>query len=356
MKARVKAKWRITRQKKRMSNHRGRRKGKAKVVNKRMEALIKESRALTEDQKTADDYAHRQYVRNLAQKQRQNQINADVQEKSRIRKRKVADNNAELFSEAILIGADDLKKREIEPYECRIDRTAWFSNTRFYPYFLQANADHEKFYTTPTTLCCVWCTEPCNTIPVPVPHRYSSATNMFHVSGQFCSFECMLAEARDRNKLPMAYHLMTRAYGIKDARTTYKPAPSRLVLQKFGGCMTYQAFRATSKRTDLVLDEMSMPFVPFTAGLQEVEKMEARISEYGDEEKTQQVVRSMTIRSRAQPLRTSRKIQKSKFAMTLTIQEQLEQSEQRMRLQMKEVEPEKKKKKQRTLRDFMIKE
>lgn len=320
------------------------------MVNSRFQSVLDHALALTKVKNEADEIARAQY--------RYDENSSPLpQRKGRERKRRKADNNAELFSETILVRNDDLKHRAMEPYECRIDRTAWFTNTRFYPYFMKLNANPDKFYLEKTELCCIWCTEPCNCVPVPIPHRYSIPLKQFWVSGQFCSFECMLAEARERNKLALAYHLMSEAYGIKKARTTYKPAPSRFVLEKFGGAMTYEAFRATSRRTDLILEEISIPFIPFTAGLQEVEKMEAKISEYGDEERTKDVIHSMTIRSRPQPLRASKKVQKSKFAMALTIKEQLEQSEQRMRLQMQEVENggTNTKKKQRTLKDFMIK-
>lgn len=165
---------------------------KKKVApTKRMEALIKECRELTVEKGKADDLCRRQY--------RYDELSSPLpQRKSRTNKRRRANNNAELFSEAILIGSKDLELRSIEPHECRIDRVAWFQNTRFYPFFKEANADHVKFYKTPTTLCCVWCTEPCNSVPIPIPHRYSPPTKTFSVSGQFCSFECMLGEAKER--------------------------------------------------------------------------------------------------------------------------------------------------------------
>ena len=259
-------------------------------------------------------------------------------------------------SEPILVLPTDLEEREKVPDKCKIERKIWIKRTRYYPFDTHANKNMEHFYTNPTNLCCIWCTEQFTGIPIPLPHRYMEKTGIFYVSGQFCSFPCMLAQSSLMNKNPVAWFMLSRIYGIKRGVNDVGAAPSPQLLKKFGGCMSIEAFRATSQEVKIKHREIRLPFIPFSAGIEEVERVTTVVYEYGDESRVRQVS-NMTLNV-STPIHIEnsapRNLQRSRFSQLPTIEEQIAQSENKLRLELQTTdEGGNKKKKTRTLMDFM---
>lgn len=225
--------------------------------------------------------------------------------------------------------------------------------------------DTGRFYSEPTELCCLWCTEPINGVPVPMPVRYrinrvDRDDWIFYVAGQYCNFSCMLAAYRQRpgshlvnRSDQLARTLMWKAYGIPFA-TDVHPAPDPASLAKFGGIYTTEQFRSTGTagvRTGVV----ALPFLPFSAGITEIESIDVTITEVGGQELAHRRLRSgFASAGLANPILNSqpRNAQRGKFATAPSIREQIEASDRRMRLQMQTLPQERKKK---TLMDFMKK-
>lgn len=257
-------------------------------------------------------------------------------------------------SEPILVKLDDLKNRKPEKgREYKIKRDIGVKQTRFLPFFMKASVDIEEFYRTPTDLACIWCTETFDDPPIPLAYSYSRSRDAFVVGGQYCSFQCMLAQAKRLGRRPVCCHMMKSVYKIPFAKTSmYNEAPCNLLLKKFGGAMTTEQFRATSEMVDVKHRRIQLPFIPLSAGMEEVQHMTSTIYDYGDEEKVLRVVSATITQSRPIPVDNlvPNKVQRTKFAQMPTLQEQISQSERKLRLQRK---PDDVKKKKRTLRDFM---
>jgi hypothetical protein len=272
---------------------------------------------------------------------------------------------------------------EGDPFEARIarssardfgiERVVHTMKNRFAPFACgdgRGNAslfytDTGRFYSEPTSLCCLWCTEPINGVPVPMPVRYRTNRAdrddwVFYVCGQYCNFSCMLAAYRQR---PISYAvnrsdqlartLMWKVYRVPFA-TDVQPAPDPASLAKFGGIYTTEQFRATGTagvRTAVV----ALPFLPFSAGITEIESIDVTISEVGGQELARRRMRGgFASAGLANPILNlqPRNSQRGKFATAPSIREQIEASDRRMRLQMQTLPQERKKK---TLMDFMKK-
>lgn len=259
-------------------------------------------------------------------------------------------------TEAILVNDDDLKKRVVEKgKEHKIQREIGVKQTRYLPFFTNSSRDVDGFYKKGTHLACIWCTEAFDTIPIPMAYSYSRSKEVFTVGGQYCSFQCMIAKAMQERRKPICAHMMKSVYKIPfAAQEFYRPAPDPMLLDKFGGPMTIDEFRGTLEIPNIKHRKIQLPFIPLSAGLEEIQSMTSTIYEYGDEEKVKRVVKASIIHSN--PIHHTNvgqgKVQKAKFAHMPTLQEQILQSERKLRLQRKPEEDTKKKKK-RTLRDFM---
>jgi len=109
--------------------------------------------------------------------------------------------------------------------------------------------------------CCWWCTLDIKGDPLRLPHRYDDRGRKFHLSGQFCSWECMKSyniheNPRNFGEIQNNITLMKmKMYGINKIRT--QCAPHRNTLTKFGGKLSEDEFRthATSPITPI----LSMP-------------------------------------------------------------------------------------------------
>lgn len=258
------------------------------------------------------------------------------------------------LSGAILSSSGSLKERELKEDECKIERHVMVRRHNFFPFFEDAARSPEKFFSEETDLCCVWCTEPCNCVPVPCPVGYEKGKGVFKTFGQFCRFECMLSYARERRQVPLARFMMKVVYGVPISQE-YGFAPSRLVMEKFGGPLSVEAYRGTVCKTNLEHKKIALPFIPVLAGLEEIERIKTIVSEFGDASKVSRVVNARLQTALSAPIdnTTSRNMQRSEFSKMPTLEQQLERSEQELRLQLQETGLGKSRKRSRTMMDFM---
>lgn len=100
-----------------------------------------------------------------------------------------------------------------------------------------------------TDVCCWWCCHDFDSIPVGLPIHYDSITRKFRVKGVFCSFACMIAY---KNSVPTRQvdYLIKFLYQqltSESLATKLEPAPPRCTLKMFGGELTIDEFRNSTK-------------------------------------------------------------------------------------------------------------
>lgn len=102
-----------------------------------------------------------------------------------------------------------------------------------------------------TAVWCWHCCHPFDTRPLPMPTKYDSHRDLFHVMGTFCSWACMKSYNSDstsylKNVTAMYITLFhKRCTGVLRG---IRPAPPRVALKAFGGHMSIDEFRGASDR------------------------------------------------------------------------------------------------------------
>ena len=91
---------------------------------------------------------------------------------------------------------------------------------------------------------CWWCCHPFGGIPIPCVSKYDSIRKRFKVYGIFCSWECSAAFGFSENNSLLNLLLLKRNW-TGDSSNISK-APSRYLLQSFGGGLTIDEFRNSS--------------------------------------------------------------------------------------------------------------
>lgn len=339
--------------------------------------LIASSRQVTNTVKAGQDIARSQFQEERKQASEKESIRP-VTERSNKRQRYSLSND---MTAPVGYSATDVgKENQVNAFEMRmekaaqneifdIERKVTMKANRFMPFgtsgfFLRTN----DFYSEPTDLVCIWCTEPFNTPPIPSPVKYKPRKTIddqpvFMVQGQFCSFNCLLAHHRkERPSLSMARHMMKLVYGIPMSQCVQE-APMPTALKKFGGIYSIDEFRATSA-SGIRTEQVKLPFFPFLSGITEVESIETIIREQGGKELAIRRLRGSalgnitpvisTINSGDNNTSSTRRLQKGRFATSLSIKEQIDLSDRRYRLQRQDVEEENNKKRM-TLVHFMRK-
>jgi hypothetical protein len=243
-----------------------------------------------------------------------------------------------------------------------VEKDLIVKNNRFIPYGTPSCGEDpgrntfetmKRFYSTPTELCCQWCTEPINAIPIPLAMDVNicneahdevmgsirewkrtwwtnrkkkgkpgwaekqekeklerAAKNYwqtwFLVKGQYCSASCVLAASRSgtngagaKRMVSATDKMLREVYGIQAASdVNYRshitgkvlpraaPAPPREMLQKFGGPLTIEAFRATGGLC-IFQKPIQLPYIPFVCGVEEIEHTRVTFHEILDEEAIQ---------------------------------------------------------------------
>ena len=281
----------------------------------------------------------------------ENEIKPRVtKKKKRLRDERVADALHEEIGFDDDIGTMEHRIKKSKKEEFKIDRTVFLSKTRFVPFGTPTFfKDTCEFYSNKTDLCCLWCTEKFTNLPIPFPYKYKQRGRddfIFHVNGQYCSPSCMLAKMKTvRRSLDMGRLMLKKIYGI-NISIDIPVAPPIESLKKFGGKYTIKEFRATGG-SGIKTAPVQPPFVPFSAGITEIERTQTVISELGGKELACRRISIKTggVYSNHTPFNNTRpeKQQRGKFASAPSIKDQISLSDQRLRLQRNDIGQTKKK-------------
>lgn len=269
------------------------------------------------------------------------------------KRKKTVVRTTEVCTDPILVKENDLEERKSRAKRTRkIGRELDVKQTRYFPFFKESTKNPRKFYTETTDLCCMWCTLQINGVPYPMPYNFSVSMNVFYVGGQYCSYQCLLADSRKQKRSPITCHMIKTVYKVPfSVIQTIKPAPSPYLLKKFGGVMEADEYRATLNMYESISHrEIRLPFIPISAGIEEVEKMKTTIYEYGDDEKVERVVNATLMPHKTFHMTQHRKVQKSRYSSMPTLEEQIKASEAKLVLEKHRDEG---KSKRKTLKDFM---
>lgn len=231
--------------------------------------------------------------------------------------------------------------RESKKDEFRIDRELRLRHTRYVPFGSEDfYRDPVAFYSRPTALACLWCTEGFEGLPLALPVRFHERDGVFEVTGQFCSPSCMLAQARELHRsLELARLFLKRCYGVP-VSAELQPAPDRRSLAKFGGMYSLEAFRATGA-TGVRTAPVRLPLVPSNAGLSEIESTTTVVSEIGGAELARQRIKQRLCMTSMTPAALHRRApqQQGRFRSAPSIAEQIAASDNKVRLQMEQLQP-----------------
>ena len=133
-----------------------------------------------------------------------------------------------------------------------------------------------------TSVHCYWCCHRFKNVPIGIPLTYNEDICKFMVYGCFCSCECAAAynlDSKESSDEVMTRHgflnMLARELGHQHL---VRPAPSRLVLNMFGGPMSIEEFRERCHTSRLILVNFP-PMMTVTQQVEEVNQRELR-SEY----------------------------------------------------------------------------
>ena len=94
---------------------------------------------------------------------------------------------------------------------------------------------------------CWWCCHEFDSTPLSMPFRHDERRNIFHTSGNFCSWSCMKSYAIDKYGLSrgglICGNIVMMRKKMFNQIGSVKPAPDRFRLKEFGGDMTIEDFR-----------------------------------------------------------------------------------------------------------------
>lgn len=121
----------------------------------------------------------------------------------------------------------------------------------------------------PSGPACFWCCHPIEHRSYGMPIRYDTYSKAFTLYGSFCSLQCASAHNFSVNpgsdrawEIQSWIQMLGHRYGFAD---TIRPAPSRYLLNMFGGPMTIEEFRASHKNTSKTYTLNIPPIISVTA-------------------------------------------------------------------------------------------
>ena len=109
--------------------------------------------------------------------------------------------------------------------------------------------DQEGNWPTKSDLWCWYCCHPFDTQPLPMPTKHDDRRDVFHVTGNFCSWACM--KAHNLRSASYTKSINANTITLFHKRCTgvmrgIRAAPPRMTLAVFGGSMSIEEFRAAS--------------------------------------------------------------------------------------------------------------
>jgi hypothetical protein len=130
-------------------------------------------------------------------------------------------------------------------------RQEYQTTNRKQGYFeLLYNFVHNEEWLAKTDVCCWWCCHRFDTIPLGLPMDFHARVKKFRVKGVFCSFACMMSYKADYHYGASDYlikYLYKKITGEGCYGVNLEKAPPRCALKMFGGELTIEEFRNSSK-------------------------------------------------------------------------------------------------------------
>jgi hypothetical protein len=131
-----------------------------------------------------------------------------------------------------------------------------------------ANTKHTQELPSETDLACFWCCDSFKGRPCVIPIRI--VDSVWHVYGNFCTPQCcmayLLSELLDTHTRWERISLLNRLYRMNTNGRIY-PAPSRESLQRFGGPISIDDFRALCQSQRVRVDVHLPPMVSILASM-----------------------------------------------------------------------------------------
>jgi hypothetical protein len=194
-------------------------------------------------------------------------------------------NNEEIPAQTVWYGKDNIISHG-NIYEQRLSNT-----------MLQFSYENvHRQWPTKTAYKCFWCCHSFDTRPCFIP--WKRVDNIFHVHGNFCSFNCAVSYNNNESscnwsyKTELLHYLYRLIYNNKDE---IKPAPSKEVLLDFGGNVSIQEFR--SNFTNDVNYELIFP--PIISTISQIsESIKLKKIEYNNEIKCKPIQKQLFKKSK----------------------------------------------------------
>ena len=121
-------------------------------------------------------------------------------------------------------------------------------------------------------IACYWCCHNFNSIPIGIPIKYVKDT--FYLWGCFCSFNCAAAyifneKMYDKWEKYSLLHLLYNKLTNNNC-SKIKLAPSRHLLQMFGGKMNIEDFRNASLQLNKYYNIITTPLISIIPQMEEI--------------------------------------------------------------------------------------
>lgn len=128
------------------------------------------------------------------------------------------------------------------------------TNAKQFSFFNRFITESSSNWPRKTDTCCWNCCHSFDTTPVCIPKKYDETTNLFHVYGIFCSWNCAKTHLEDEYHSIASEQFMWMCIMAKDVfgcdiYSTLVSAPPRFCLTMFGGEMTIEQYREKSLTT-----------------------------------------------------------------------------------------------------------
>jgi len=128
---------------------------------------------------------------------------------------------------------------------------------------LKTEPETNKIIPQHTNIVCWWCCHSFDTLPVSAPIKFNSKTDIFEVTGVFCSFNCVKSYIFDTKGDIKNYLEVYLRKKLTNNYTNIKKAPSKYVLQMFGGPVCIEDYRKSfNTLTDYSYSVYPMIFIP----------------------------------------------------------------------------------------------
>lgn len=142
--------------------------------------------------------------------------------------------------------------------------------------------NHKKYknkWPSSSDACCMWCCHKFSNVPIFIPQKYDNG--IFHVFGNFCSFNCALSYNYNSDDYKYSekstlIHLLQQKFNGSFKQIKY--APDRETLAIFGGKLTIEEFR---KNFSEINRNYSVVYPPFKSIIPQLEDSKAVITKSG---------------------------------------------------------------------------